>query len=288
MTRRVGLTLIEAAVPVGLLAVWWLVSAGSTSPYLPPLSSIIGQFRQDWLFSLDGTVLLPSVERIAAGLGAGVILGIGLGVILGSSEQTRRAFEPILEFFRGIPTPAIIPITLSFFGLGNTQKAFLIAFGVIWPTLLNTVEGIRGVDPGFRDMSRVYGLRRMRTLWSVTFRAATPQIFVGVRISVALSLLLVVVAEMFASHNGLGYFIITAQNSYEIQQMWSGILLLAILSYAVNLALVIVERRVLYWHRGWRNSALGITTGRRGLVVLPALQWLATRLRGSVNVEGAR
>lgn len=287
MTRRISLILLEVAVPVGLFALWWVVSARSTSPYLPPLSDILQQFRQDWLFSLDRSELLPSVERIAEGLGAGIVIGIGLGVILGSSEQARRAFEPILEFLRGIPTPAIIPMTLLIFGIGNLQKAFLIAFGVVWPILLNTVEGVRGVDPGFREMAHVYGLGRVRTLWSVTFRAAMPQIFAGLRISVALSLLLVVVAEMFASHNGLGYYIIVSQNTFQIRAMWSGIILLAILSYAVNLALVMIERRVLYWHRGWRASMIGPDAQRSWSVLAPLSRWLQARERRSSNVAGA-
>ncbi len=136
------------------------------------------------------------------------------------------------------------------------MKVFIIAFVCLWPVLLNTIDGVAGVDPTLRETARVYGIRARDRLLKLTLPSAAPQIFAGMRTSVSLALILMVISEMVASTNGIGYFVLESQRQFDITDMWSGILLLGILGYVLNAIFTLVERRVLRWHRGARASAL--------------------------------
>jgi ABC-type nitrate/sulfonate/bicarbonate transport system permease component len=118
------------------------------------------------------------------------------------------------------------------------------------------MDGIGGIEPTLLDTSRVYGIGTRDRIFRVMLPAAAPQIFAGLRTSLSLSLILMVISEMVASTNGIGYFVLKSQRTFAIPEMWSGILLLGILGYVLNLVFVLVERRVLRWHRGARASAL--------------------------------
>jgi ABC-type nitrate/sulfonate/bicarbonate transport system permease component len=126
----------------------------------------------------------------------------------------------------------------------------------LWPVLLNTIDGVTGIDPTLRDTARVYGVKGPGLLRRIVLPAASPQIFAGMRTSLSLALILMVISEMVASTNGIGFFVLQSQRSFAIPEMWSGILLLGLLGYLLNVVFVLVERRVLAWHRGARASAL--------------------------------
>ncbi|HEY4349185.1 MAG TPA: ABC transporter permease [Gaiellaceae bacterium] len=256
MKRAARTLVIELWLTILLLALWWFVSADDTSPFWPPLRTIVEAFRRNWLFADIRPDLVPSLERVAGGLALGVAAGITLGVALGSSVWLRRAFEPMLECLRATPFAAIVPISILLLGIGDTQKILVIGFAVTWPVLLNTTAGVRGIDSEVHDLADVYRLRRRDRLFRVVLPGAAPQIFAGLRIAVSLALLAVVFSELFAAHDGLGYFILYAQNTFRISDMWSGIFVLALFAYGFNLLFAAVERRVLFWHRGARASAL--------------------------------
>ena len=142
-------------------------------------------------------------------------------------------------------------------GVGNSMKVFIIAFVCIWPVLLNVIDGVTGVDPTLRETARAYRIARRDYVRHVMLPAASPQIFAGLRVSLSLALIMMVVSEMVASTNGIGYFVLQSQRTFAIPEMWSGILLLGILGYGLNALLTLLERRALGWHRGARASALG-------------------------------
>ena len=200
--------------------------------------------------------MVPSLLRMGAGYAIAAVLGIALGLLLGMSRSARRAAAPIVEFLRSIPPPALLPFAILVIGVGNSMKVFIIAFVCVWPILLNTIDGVTGVDPTLRDTTRVYGIDTRDRLWRVMLPAASPQIFAGMRTSLSLALIMMVISEMVASTNGIGYFVLQSQRTFAIPEMWSGILLLGILGYVLNGIFVLVERRLLRWHRGARASAL--------------------------------
>jgi ABC-type nitrate/sulfonate/bicarbonate transport system permease component len=140
-------------------------------------------------------------------------------------------------------------------GLGDSFKTFTIAMVCTWPILLNTIDGVRGVEPQQLDMARVYKLGYWHRITRIVLPAASPQIFAGMRVALAVALLVMAFSEMFAGTNGLGFFIVFAQETYRIPDMWAGIVMLGIVGYAVNLCFLAFERRILRWHRGWRATA---------------------------------
>ncbi|HKF80538.1 MAG TPA: ABC transporter permease [Thermoleophilaceae bacterium] len=247
---------LEVTVPILVLVLWGVLSAGSETYYFPPLTDILTTFKDTWVFERVGSDVVPSLERMAAGYGIAVVVAVGAGLLLGLSPRARRAAAPIVEFLRAIPPPALLPFAILVIGVGSSMKIFIIAFVCLWPILLNTIDGVTSVDPTLRETTRVYGISPRDRMRRVMLPAASPQIFAGMRTSLSLALILMVISEMVASTNGIGYFVLQSQRTFAIPEMWSGILLLGILGYTLNGAFVLIERRVLRWHRGARASAL--------------------------------
>lgn len=255
--RRVLATALEIAVPVLVLVVWGVWSAGSTTYYFPPLTDILSTFKDTWLFSRVGSDVVPSLLRMGAGFAIAALVGVAAGLLLGLSRRARLAAAPIVEFLRAIPPPALLPFAILVIGVGNAMKVFVIAFVCVWPILLNTLDGVRGVDLTLQETTRAYRIPWIDRLRGVVLPAASPQIFAGMRTSLSLALIMMVISEMVASTNGIGYFVLQSQRTFAIPEMWSGIFLLGILGYVLNAGFVLIERRVLRWHRGARASALG-------------------------------
>jgi ABC-type nitrate/sulfonate/bicarbonate transport system permease component len=256
MTRRVLPAALELAVPLALLALWAVLSSSSDTYYFPPLTDILEAFADTWLFERVSSDVVPSLVRLGLGYGIACAVAVGVGLALGLSRPLRRAADPAVQFLRAIPPPALLPFGILVLGVGTSMKVFIIAFVCLWPVLLNTIDGVAGVDPTQRETARVYGIGARDRLLRVTLPAAAPQIFAGMRTSLSLALILMVISEMVASSNGIGYFVLQSQRSFAITEMWSGILLLGLLGYVLNAVFMLIERRVLRWHRGARASAL--------------------------------
>ncbi len=257
--RRLAAAGVELAVALALLAVWWRASAGSDSFYFPPLRDILRTFGDTWVFERAGSDVVPSLARLTAGFSIALVIAIGAGLLLGLSHKARRTAGPIVEFLRAMPPPALIPAAIVALGIGDAMKVFIIAMACVWPILLNTVDGVAGVESTLLETARSYGIRRWDRLRFIILPAALPQIFAGMRTSLAVAIIVMVVSEMVAGSNGIGFFILQSQRSFAIPEMWSGILLLGLLGYALNHCLTLVERRALDWHREARSSALART-----------------------------
>jgi ABC-type nitrate/sulfonate/bicarbonate transport system permease component len=255
-TRRWLPGLLQVLVPILVLVGWGMWSSGSDTYYFPPLTDILATFADTWLFERVGSDVVPSLVRLGLGYAIACLVGVGVGLALGSSRTLRRATDPIVQFLRAIPPPALLPFGILVMGVGTSMKVFIIAFVCVWPVLLNTIDGVAGVDPTLKETARVYGIDRRDRIVRIMLPAAGPQIFAGMRTSLSLALILMVISEMVASSNGIGYFVLQSQRSFAIPEMWSGILLLGILGYVLNTLFLMVERRVLRWHRGARQSAL--------------------------------
>jgi ABC-type nitrate/sulfonate/bicarbonate transport system permease component len=245
----------EIAVPVALLVAWQAWTAHAQSQFFPRLSTILVEFREMWLFSQFGTHVVPSLERIALGFGIAVVVGIAVGIPLGLSRWGRLAAMPHIEYWRAIPPPALLPISVVLLhSIGNVQKVSFIAFFCVFPILLNTIDGVRGIDPTLVDTARSYGIRRLERIRRIVLPAAMPQIAAGMRNSLALAVIIMVVAEYFSSTSGVGYVLLISKNTFEMGPMWATIVLIGVLGYLLSLLFVLFERRLLAWHRGWRAA----------------------------------
>jgi ABC-type nitrate/sulfonate/bicarbonate transport system permease component len=230
-----------------LMAAWELVArAGWVNPLLfPALSKILGSF-----FALIASGEIPgqvarSMERAAAGYFLAAAVCIPLGVAMGLFQRVQRALEIVVETLRPIPPPVVIPVAMLFFGIGDGMKVFVIFFSCAWPILLNTIDGVRNIDRLLVDTARTFGLKRGKTILRVVLPAAAPQILTGLRISLSITLILVVISEMVGSSDGIGYFILNAQRRLKIDQMYAGMIALALLGYFLNQAFFALSKRLL-------------------------------------------
>ncbi|HET6665795.1 MAG TPA: ABC transporter permease [Intrasporangium sp.] len=248
---------LALGVPVVLVAVWWTVTSGSTSFFWPPLRDILGTMKETWFPDRLAQDVVPSLLRLGTGYLLAVVLGIGLGVAIGLNRSLRAFLEPVLEFFRSIPPPVLVPILILFAGIGNGMKVLVIVSGCIWPVLLNTVEGVRGLDEVLRDTSTVYRLTRLGRLRHLVLPGAGPQIFAGARQALSIGIILMVISEMFAASNGIGFTIVQFQRTFAIPQMWSGIILLGLIGVLLAFVFRAVEARALRWYIGLRATQRG-------------------------------
>jgi ABC-type nitrate/sulfonate/bicarbonate transport system permease component len=255
MRRRLLDIGLEIWLPITLVVLWWYLSENSSSPFFPPLREILQVFADTWVFERFGTDVVPSLTRFLEGFAVAVVLGVSIGLVLGLLPLARRATAPTIDFLRSIPAVALVSVFIVLLGFGDIAKVTAIAFAAFFPILLNTIDGVRGVDPVQLDLARAYKVRRHQKIVKIVLPAASPQIFAGLRISLAVALLVMAFSEMFAGTNGVGFFILFTQDTFRIPEMWSGIVLLGIMGYVVNLIFVLFERRIMRWHRGWRATA---------------------------------
>ena len=249
--RRVGLTL---GLPIILLAAWWFASANSTDFFFPPLSKILVALKDEWFGARLMDDVVPSVLRLLAGYAIAIVVSVALGVLIGTSRTVRATLEPVLEFFRAIPPPVLVPIFLLLFGIGDGMKIIVIAFGCMWPILLNTVEGVRAVDSVLSDTARTYRISGTARLRHLVLPAASPQIYAGLRQGLSVAIILMVISELFAASNGLGFAVVQAQRSFAIPETWAGMLLLGLLGFLLAMLFRIVENRQLAWYHGLRRA----------------------------------
>lgn len=254
------LVAVEAWLPIALIAIWWFASAASTSIFFPPLSKIVatmGELGGTGFYSGD---VGSSLVRVAAGYLIAILVGGVAGVILGVWRSGEYLLRPLTEFIRSTPGIALLPIFIMFLGIGDTMKIAMIAYASMWPILLNTIDGVRSVQPTLDSVSRSYRLRWTYRLRYVLLPSLAPQFFSGARIALSIALVVLVTVEMFGANGGIGYFIRTAQQGFRTDDMWAGIVVLAIVGYLLNVLFRAGENRALRWHRGMTEHVKG---GRR-------------------------
>jgi ABC-type nitrate/sulfonate/bicarbonate transport system permease component len=174
-------------------------------------------------------------------------IGIGIGLLMGRIRRVHDLLEPALEMLRPLPKIAILPLLALFVGFGTPLKLTMVVLGVVFPVLINTIQGVRGVERTMVDMARVFGHSRPGILWFVILPAAMPMILAGMRVGLAFALILVLLAEMLAGSGGLGTLIIETQRSFRVLDMYVWLLLVALLGYALNALFVRIEHRLAAW-----------------------------------------
>jgi ABC-type nitrate/sulfonate/bicarbonate transport system permease component len=255
-TYRAAKIAAEIAVPVAILLAWQLWTAHAHSARFPRLSTILVTFHDMWLFSQFGTHVVPSLERIGIGFTIAVVAGIALGVPLGLSRWGRLWAMPHIEYWRAMPPPALLPISIVLLhSIGNRQKIAFIAFFCVFPVLLNTIDGVRGIDPTLLETARSFKVPRLERVRRLVLPAASPQIAAGMRTSLSLAVIMMVLSEYFSSTSGVGYVLLISKNTFQMAPMWAAIVLIGLLGYLLNLLFLMAERRLLAWHRGWRAAA---------------------------------
>lgn len=245
---------LEFVVPAGLVALWWFASRDSTSLYYPPLSEIAQTFRQVWLFDHFTSDAVPTLEHLAIGFFIAVAVGIAAGAMLGRSPLWAEVVSPLLEFVRAIPVAAVLPAALLLLGIGPTFQIAVIAYAATWPVLLNTMDGVRSLDPLLVDVGRSFRIPQHVRLFKIMLPAAMPNIVAGIRTAISIAVTVVIFSELIGAINGIGYQILKARYTFAVPDVWAGVILLGIIGYVANMMFLGLEHVLLRQHRNMRTA----------------------------------
>ncbi len=222
----------------------------------PTFTDVAARLWTEWLANPEAWIesIVPSMARLLIGWFGAVVAGIGVGILIGMSPAARDYLGPTIQFLRAIPPPVLLPLFIVLLGIGDSMKIAMIGFGVVWPILLNTADGVASVEPVQRDTGRAFRIRPGDALTRIILPSAAPKIFAGLRVSLSVAVILMVISELYATVNGIGFELIQAQRSFQTLDVWAIIVLLGIIGYTLNAILGAIEGHVLAWQRGATRS----------------------------------
>ncbi|KUM36232.1 ABC transporter permease [Arthrobacter sp. EpRS71] len=246
-----GSVVWKSAAILAFLALWELgptyLASPSTRVFLPPLHEVLLAWGK--LFEA-GTIqghITASLTRSVAGFGAALVAGVSLGLLIAWYGRLNSVLNPLLELFRNTAALALLPVFTLLLGIGEESKISIVAYAAFFPVLLNTIAGVKTVDPLLIRAARSLGLNSFRLFQKVILPSAVPTIFTGIRMAGTASILVLIAAEMVGAKAGLGYLIVNAQSSFLIPDMYAGILTVSLLGLGVNFLLVALERHFSRW-----------------------------------------
>jgi len=249
--RLLGRAIWKSAA-IGLFALLWefgpkYLLDPSTRVFLPPLHKDLQAW---WHLAQSGALqdhLQASLSRSAVGFGLAILAAVPLGLLIAWYRPVADFLNPLLELFRNTAALALLPVFTLLLGIGETSKIAIVTYAAFFPVLLNTIAGVKTVDPLLIRAARTLGLNSPRMFAKVILPAAVPTIFTGIRMAGAASILVLIAAEMAGAKAGLGYLITNDQNSFLYPEMYAGILTIAGLGLVINLVLVRLERHFSRW-----------------------------------------
>ena len=257
-SRRRGLPykVISWTVPLLLLVGWELLArAGAIAPNVLPAPSSVATTA--WRLTETGelpTHLWESLQRAAIGLAIGGSLGLVLGTLTGFSRLAEAVVDRTIQIVRAIPFLAILPLVMVWFGVGESGRYFLVALGTLFPIYLNTVLGIRQVDPKLLEMGRVVGLPKLRLVRTVILPGALPSVLLGVRLALTNAWLALVIAETVGAPAGIGFMATNAREFLQTDVIVLVIVLYALIGLSTDLIARALERRLLAWHPNYSGG----------------------------------
>ena len=231
--------------PMAVLSKWWA--------YLKPLEAFDPAQMSKLKWMLSGELpqdAYASLYRVVAGFLLGAGLALPLGLAMGYSRLVNGLFDPIVQVLRPIPPIAYIPLAILWFGLGNPPAIFLISLGAFFPVLMNTIAGVQNVDGIYLRVARNLGASRFTTFLRVILPAAAPYILAGARIGIGTAFIVVIVSEMLAVNNGLGFRILEAREYMWSDKIIAGMFTIGLLGLGIDTLMTLLTKRLLRWHRG--------------------------------------
>jgi ABC-type nitrate/sulfonate/bicarbonate transport system permease component len=268
---RYGLRLAVLAAALGL---WQGLSAAGVirADEFPSMTQTVSALWDQASQSLLWTAVGQTLEGWAIGLAIGVAAALLIGTLIGSSGFAYRSVIGVVEFFKSIPVIAILPIGLVLWGATLKMKFALVAFAVFWPLVIQVCYGVRALDPVVRDTTTVLRLRGARKFTTVTLPSAAPFIATGLRVAVAVALIVDVIAELIGGGSGIGMRILLAENAgpSDYPVMYAYIVVAGLLGVVLAMAFTVAERYALHWHESQRFARSQTLSGqeRRGLALV--------------------
>jgi ABC-type nitrate/sulfonate/bicarbonate transport system permease component len=234
--------------PVSIIVLWQFIQSKSSNPFFPTPSKIWESVQYlvtpQWLFSTIGS----SLVTLLVGFFVGSSLGVLFGAILGANEYLREIFLPITNFIRCIPSVAKVPVVISILGLGQFTRMASVIIAVLFPMLLSTLRAVGNTDPKLIENSKLFGFGFWRTLLQLRVPAATGEILAGLQAALQVAVLVTIFSEMLHSEAGLGAFIVRAQNTFVIPDVWLGAIVIGIMGVILNGTFFFLERKLAPWY----------------------------------------
>jgi len=252
MWRSVVMWLASLVVLLLLVGLWQLGSDAGLIPqaFFPGPDRSFGALLDQVVTAEFWEAFTATLRRMFFGFVLASIAGVALGALIGLSTTARTYLEPMLELIRPLPASAVIPVFVLMLGLNERMIVTVVAFAAIWPALLGTVHGFKTVEPRLFEVSRILHLGPLELIWKIALPNALPDIFAGLRLSLTVSLILAVVAEMLSGSIGLGHNIVLAARSFRSADLFAGIIVLGAIGYVSNTVLEKVEQHLLRWRVG--------------------------------------
>ncbi|GAB7522840.1 ABC transporter permease [Paraburkholderia sp. 2C] len=248
-SRRWGERALGFASPLALLIVWECAArAGLVDVRFFPAPSSIG--RAMWVMASSGELqrnTWATLHRLLIGFVAGGVPALALGILMGVYRPIRLAIEPLVAATYPIPKSAILPLILLIFGLGESSKIVMVAIGAFYPIVINTSAGVREISSIYFDVGKNFNAGRWDTFRTIALPGALPFIMTGAKLGAGLSLILIAIAEMMGAKKGLGYMIWSAWETFEVEQMYVGLFVIALIGFLITILFDELERRVIPW-----------------------------------------
>lgn len=243
--------LISLASPIMLLVIWEvLVRVGILDARFFPAPSKI--FETFVLLVQDGSLWAntwASLQRLFWGFLLGAIPALILGIAMGLNRSLRAIVDPLISTTYPIPKSAIFPLILLIFGLGEASKIVMVAIGVFYPVLINSVTGVLEINKIYLDVGRNFKASRWQTFRTIAFPGAVPHIMSGVKLGIGMGLILIAIAEMIGAKSGLGFMIWNAWEILSVETMYVGLIVIALLGFVFSMVLNEVEREIVPWKK---------------------------------------
>lgn len=236
--------------PTIIAVLWFIIGEFNLiNPlFIPPLPEVASKL---WTLLFSGSIFIDigaTFYRMLAGFACAAIIGIPLGLIAGFARKVYFSFEFVIDFCRSIPSPVLIPLSMLFFGLGNSAKIAIVTFTCGLINLINSMYGVTNCKKTRVMVAKTMKANSIQTFKYVVLPDALPQVFVGLRLTLSLALIVVVVTEMFVGTTfGLGKRIYDAHDTYRIAEMYASIFLIGFLGYVSNKIFVVVEQKWIHW-----------------------------------------
>ena len=249
MIKRIGSWAWYCTLPVLVIVVWKLAEvAGYTTPYTMPAPEKV--VLTAVAFTADGSLwthITASFLRVIEGFFIALVLALSFGVMIGLNRRFERFTDAVLQLIKPIPPIAWIPLAILWLGIGEASKVYIITMGAFFPILVNTIAGIKNIDPRYLELSRVYETPKLRVIWRVIIPGALPFIMTGVRLGLGMAWICVVAAELIAANSGIGYMLMDGRSLSRPDMVILGMVVIGVVGKVMDDLLQLLSARMIRW-----------------------------------------
>lgn len=241
------------AFAAAILLAWELGARATGNPNFPSFARVLQALAENG--SVIAVEITHTLRRAAIAFFVALVTMVPLGIVIGRLRWLGEYLEPVIDMLRPLPPPAIVPVVMLFAGTGDASKIFVMGYAAAFPILIHAIDGVRGLHPMYGTVARACRLTSAERMMHVDLPAALPVMMTGVRLAVAATLLVSVIAEMLLSTDGIGVYLLRSQEHFRIADGFAGILVIAVVGWCVNAAFLYLDRHLLAWHHASTGRA---------------------------------